>query len=51
MAQQNNRPSQWPKATVAILGTASISGAAYFLKEPQIMWAMILLTWVLSHFD
>jgi hypothetical protein len=49
--EQSNYPSQWPKAIVAILGTASISAAAYFLNEPLIMWSMILLCWILSHFD
>lgn len=51
MSQQNNMPSQWPKAAVVIFGTASISAAAYFLKEANIMWAMFPLMWIVSNFD
>lgn len=47
-----SRPnSEWPKAFVAILGTASISAAAYLLNEPNVMWSMLLLIWILSYFD
>jgi len=49
MANQNN--NQWPKAFTAILGTASISAAAYYLHEPDIMFSMIMLIIILSFFD
>jgi hypothetical protein len=51
MSQQNNYSKQWPKAFVAIFGTAFISAAAYFLHEPQIMWSMLALIWLISYFD
>lgn len=43
--------NQWPKACVAIFGTASIAAASYFLKEPVVMWSMLLLIWIISYFD
>ena len=49
MAQNQN--SQWPKAIVAVLGTAAISAASYFLKEPDVMWSMILLLFLVNSFD
>lgn len=51
MAQKNNNYSEWPKAFVAILGTASIATGAYYLHEPNIFWAMLLLIWIISFFD
>jgi len=51
MGQQNNSPSQWPKAAVVIFGISAISAASYFLKEPNIMWAIIPLMWIVAHFD
>lgn len=47
---QNNQ-NQWPKAFVAIFGTAIISAASYLLNVPQMMWYMVLLCWVISYFD
>lgn len=49
--EQNKKRSQWPKAIVAILGTASISAASYFLVVPQIMWSMIILYFIVDSFD
>jgi hypothetical protein len=49
MAQNQN--SQWPKAIVAVLGTAAISAAAYLLKEPDVMWSMFLLLFLVERFD
>lgn len=46
-----NSKNEWPKAFTMILGTASISAAAYFLHEPQVMWSMLLLIWLVSYFD
>lgn len=51
MAKEKNSPSQWPKAFVAVLGTTAISAAAYYLKEPDIMFAMILLLFIVNSFD
>ena len=48
MSQQNNQPSQWPKATVVILGTAAIGATAYFLNNADIMWALIALYWIVG---
>ena len=48
---QNNSSSQWPKAFVAVLGMAAISAGAYLTKEPQIMWAMLPLLWIVNQFD
>jgi hypothetical protein len=50
MSQQNNYPSKWPKAFVAIAGVLAISGAAYVLKEPNIFWALIPLIWLVDSF-
>lgn len=49
MAQNQN--NQWPKAIVAVLGTVAISATAYFLKEPDVMWSMILLLFLVNSFD
>lgn len=51
MSQQNNYPSQWPKAFVVVFGTAALGATSYFLKEPQIMFGMIPLLWMVSWFD
>lgn len=51
MSRQVNSPSQWPKAAVAIFGTASISAASYLLKQPDIMLAMFPLLWIVYLFD
>jgi hypothetical protein len=51
MSQQNNYPSQWPKAFVAVLGTACISAVAYFLKDAEVMWAMVLLIIIIGGFE
>lgn len=50
MSQPNNYPSKWPKAFVAIFGTASICAATYLLKENNIMWAMVPLVWMIGDF-
>lgn len=49
MANQNN--NQWPKAFTAILGTASISAAAYYMHNPKVMLSMFALIIILSFFD
>lgn len=51
MAQATKNPNQWPKAFVAIFGTALIATCAYLTKEPNIMWTMILLIYLTSNFD
>jgi hypothetical protein len=47
----NNTPSQWPKALVAIVGIVGICGASYFLKNANVMWSFLLLIWLLDWFD
>jgi len=51
MSKENNYPSQWPKAFVAVFGTAAIGATAYFIKEPQVMWVMLPLLWIIGSFD
>ena len=48
---QNNNSSKWPKAFVAVFGTAALGVTAYFLKEPPVMLGMILLLWMVYSFD
>jgi len=50
MSQIKNKPSQWPKAAVTIFGTVAISAASYFLKEPNMMFAMFVLGWIVADF-
>lgn len=38
----------WPTATVAIFGTALIVAAAVFLKNPDVLWALVALYWYIS---
>lgn len=48
---QDNKSNQWPKAFATIFGIAAISSVAYFLKEPQVMWSLILLLFLVERFD
>ena len=47
---QNNSPSQWPKAFVAMSGLFIIGATAYALKDADVMWSLLLLIWLLDWF-
>lgn len=49
MAQGNN--NQWPKAIVATIGTVAVIGAAYLMREPQLLWGFVGVIWLTSFFD
>lgn len=48
---QNNSSNQWPKACVAIAGAAAIAFATYITNEPDCLWSMILLYFIVENFD
>ena len=51
MSQGNNSFSQWPKAIVASISVISICTAAVILKEPNTLWAIIGVYWLIGYFE
>lgn len=49
--ETTKKNNQWPKAFAAVFMIACISGTAYLLKEPSVMWAIILVIWIMDRFE
>ncbi len=43
-----NQQNKWPKASVAIFGSIAIALVAFLLKEPNALWALVLLYWIVG---
>jgi len=49
MAQNQN--NQWPKAFAIVFGTVALGATSYFTKQPDVMWGMLPLLWMVSWFE